>query len=209
MADAPLVFQLHTAAAFVLLAAWPFTRLVHAWSIPLAYAMRSWILYRSRNPRRRPGARARPPPPRVRRAAPLTRPSAGSQWGGTTAAGDRRRRVIGWQERREPAATGLGLSEPPAREPLFPVAPAEAFREGFAWPGPRRGRSRSSRRGARRPRLAAGVPLPPTMVREEPVFAVAWAGVEPCATPTGRWGCSTPAPCWPTARASPCPAPAP
>ena len=45
-----LVFQIHAAAAFVLLAAWPFTRLVHAWSIPLAYAMRSWILYRSRNP---------------------------------------------------------------------------------------------------------------------------------------------------------------
>jgi nitrate reductase gamma subunit len=50
MADAPLVFQLHTAAAFLLLAAWPFSRLVHAWSIPLAYAMRGWILYRSRNP---------------------------------------------------------------------------------------------------------------------------------------------------------------
>lgn len=51
MTDVPLVFQLHTAGAFVLLVAWPFTRLVHAWSIPLAYAMRSWILYRSRNPR--------------------------------------------------------------------------------------------------------------------------------------------------------------
>jgi nitrate reductase gamma subunit len=50
MADAPLVFQIHAAAAFVLLAAWPFSRLVHAWSIPLAYAMRGWILYRSRNP---------------------------------------------------------------------------------------------------------------------------------------------------------------
>jgi nitrate reductase gamma subunit len=50
MADAPLVFQLHAAAAFVLLALWPFSRLVHAWSIPLAYAMRGWILYRSRNP---------------------------------------------------------------------------------------------------------------------------------------------------------------
>jgi hypothetical protein len=30
---------------------WPFSRLVHAWSVPLSYLQRSWILYRSRNPR--------------------------------------------------------------------------------------------------------------------------------------------------------------
>jgi nitrate reductase gamma subunit len=67
MAEAPLIFQLHVASSFVLLAVWPFSRLVHAWSIPLAYAMRSWILYRSRNPAaalareraRRAGAAAR------------------------------------------------------------------------------------------------------------------------------------------------------
>jgi nitrate reductase gamma subunit len=29
---------------------WPFSRLVHAWSIPLAYLGRAWIPYRSRNP---------------------------------------------------------------------------------------------------------------------------------------------------------------
>jgi hypothetical protein len=100
-----------------------------------------------------------------------------------------RRRVIGWQERREPAATGLGLSEPPAREPLFPVAPAEAFREGFALAGaPARAIAvfasrRSPPHGWRR-----GVPLPPTMIREEPVFAVAWAGVEPLGDTHGEVG---------------------
>lgn len=50
MTQAPFVFQLHTVAAWVLLAAWPFSRLVHAWSVPLTYLMRGWILHRSRNP---------------------------------------------------------------------------------------------------------------------------------------------------------------
>jgi len=50
IAAAPLVFRIHVVAAFVLLAAWPFTRLVHAWSVPIAYGVRSWIVYRSRNP---------------------------------------------------------------------------------------------------------------------------------------------------------------
>lgn len=50
MSGAPFVFQVHTVAAWVLLAAWPFTRLVHAWSVPLTYLLRGWILYRSRNP---------------------------------------------------------------------------------------------------------------------------------------------------------------
>jgi nitrate reductase gamma subunit len=35
MAGAPLLFQLHTLAGLGLLAAWPFTRLVHAWSVPM------------------------------------------------------------------------------------------------------------------------------------------------------------------------------
>jgi nitrate reductase gamma subunit len=51
MVDAPLVFQIHAVASWLLIAAWPFTRLVHAWSVPLTYFQRSWILYRSRNPR--------------------------------------------------------------------------------------------------------------------------------------------------------------
>jgi nitrate reductase gamma subunit len=50
ISSAPLVFRIHAVAAFVLLALWPFTRLVHAWSVPIAYGVRSWIVYRSRNP---------------------------------------------------------------------------------------------------------------------------------------------------------------
>ena len=48
MADAPFVFQAHAFAAWLLFALWPFTRLVHAWSVPIAYLRRSPILYRSR-----------------------------------------------------------------------------------------------------------------------------------------------------------------
>ena len=33
MAGVPLLFQLHTLAAFALVAIWPFTRLVHAWAV--------------------------------------------------------------------------------------------------------------------------------------------------------------------------------
>lgn len=50
MTGAPFLFQLHAASVFLLYAVWPFSRLVHAWSVPLAYLQRSWILYRSRNP---------------------------------------------------------------------------------------------------------------------------------------------------------------
>ena len=51
MAGAPFLFQLHATSVWLLYAVWPFSRLVHAWSIPLTYLQRSWILYRSRNPR--------------------------------------------------------------------------------------------------------------------------------------------------------------
>jgi nitrate reductase gamma subunit len=50
MDDAPFLFQLHAASVFLLYAVWPFSRLVHAWSVPLTYLQRRWILYRSRNP---------------------------------------------------------------------------------------------------------------------------------------------------------------
>lgn len=55
MVGVPFVFQFHVTAAFVLYAAWPFSRLVHAWSVPLGYFRRSPVLYRSRSGRR-PGA---------------------------------------------------------------------------------------------------------------------------------------------------------
>ncbi|MCP2258227.1 nitrate reductase gamma subunit [Streptoalloteichus tenebrarius] len=51
MVDVPLVFQLHALSALVLFAMWPFTRLVHVWSVPLAYLCRPYVVYRRRRPR--------------------------------------------------------------------------------------------------------------------------------------------------------------
>jgi respiratory nitrate reductase gamma subunit len=45
---ARLIFQIHAVSAWPLYALWPFTRLVHAWSIPLQYIGRPYILYRRR-----------------------------------------------------------------------------------------------------------------------------------------------------------------
>jgi nitrate reductase gamma subunit len=49
MAEAPIGFQLHGLAAFLLFALWPFTRLVHVFSAPLGYLTRPYIVYRSRD----------------------------------------------------------------------------------------------------------------------------------------------------------------
>jgi nitrate reductase gamma subunit len=46
--DAPLLYQLHAIVAWAFWAVFPFSRLVHAWSIPLQYLGRPYILYRSR-----------------------------------------------------------------------------------------------------------------------------------------------------------------
>lgn len=46
------IFQLHVVAVWFLYALWPFSRLVHAWSIPVDYFRRSPIPYRGRAPRR-------------------------------------------------------------------------------------------------------------------------------------------------------------
>jgi nitrate reductase gamma subunit len=51
MAHAPLGFQLHGLLAFGLFALWPFTRLVHAFSAPVGYLWRPYIVYRSRSDR--------------------------------------------------------------------------------------------------------------------------------------------------------------
>ncbi|MBS1848405.1 MAG: respiratory nitrate reductase subunit gamma [Actinobacteria bacterium] len=48
MANAPLLYQLHALAALCLFAIWPFTRLVHVFSVPLGYLTRPYIVYRSR-----------------------------------------------------------------------------------------------------------------------------------------------------------------
>ena len=47
-AGAPLVYQLHAIIAWSFWAVFPFSRLVHAWSIPLQYIGRPYILYRRR-----------------------------------------------------------------------------------------------------------------------------------------------------------------
>lgn len=50
MVTAPLLYQIHATASWLILAAWPFTRLVHAWSYPLWFLWRPYIVYRSRVP---------------------------------------------------------------------------------------------------------------------------------------------------------------
>jgi nitrate reductase gamma subunit len=47
-AGAPLVYQVHAIVAWAFWALFPFSRLVHAWSIPLQYIGRPYILYRRR-----------------------------------------------------------------------------------------------------------------------------------------------------------------
>jgi len=50
MHEAPFAFQLHTLIGMLLFAIWPFTRLVHAFSAPVGYLFRPYIVYRSREP---------------------------------------------------------------------------------------------------------------------------------------------------------------
>lgn len=46
--QAPVIFQVHAIAAWLLFLVWPFTRLVHAWSYPLWYLWRPYVVYRDR-----------------------------------------------------------------------------------------------------------------------------------------------------------------
>ncbi|CRK82223.1 respiratory nitrate reductase subunit gamma [Neobacillus massiliamazoniensis] len=48
MKGVPLGFQLHILISFALIGIWPFTRLVHVWSVPLSYFKRRYIIYRKR-----------------------------------------------------------------------------------------------------------------------------------------------------------------
>ena len=57
MLDAPLVYQVHVTVAWFLFAVWPFTRLVHLWSVPFGYLVRSPIVYRAKRPARRTALR--------------------------------------------------------------------------------------------------------------------------------------------------------
>ncbi len=60
MAGVPFVFRLHIAVAFGFVAIWPFTRLVHVWSVPLGYLARPYIVYRQAGDGRRPAVTRTP-----------------------------------------------------------------------------------------------------------------------------------------------------
>ncbi|HUC91753.1 MAG TPA: respiratory nitrate reductase subunit gamma [Paenibacillus sp.] len=52
MVGAPIGFQIHILGAFLLFGIWPFTRLVHVWSVPLTYLNRRYLVYRSMRPKK-------------------------------------------------------------------------------------------------------------------------------------------------------------
>jgi nitrate reductase gamma subunit len=47
--SAPIMYQVHATAAWMIFGVWPFSRLVHAWSFPLYYLWRPYIVYRRRS----------------------------------------------------------------------------------------------------------------------------------------------------------------
>jgi nitrate reductase gamma subunit len=49
MGAAPFAFKMHTLIGMLLFAIWPFTRLVHAFTWPLMYLFRPYVVYRSRD----------------------------------------------------------------------------------------------------------------------------------------------------------------
>lgn len=49
MTDVPPLYKLHVLGAFALFAFSPFTRLIHIWSIPIPYMLRSYIPFRQRD----------------------------------------------------------------------------------------------------------------------------------------------------------------
>ena len=51
MSSVPLSFKIHILLGFTILACWPFTRLVHVWSVPLSYTNRRYIVYRKHKTR--------------------------------------------------------------------------------------------------------------------------------------------------------------
>jgi nitrate reductase gamma subunit len=48
--EVTLIFQIHVVGVWFLYMLWPFSRLVHAFSVPVAYVRRSPIVYRPRTP---------------------------------------------------------------------------------------------------------------------------------------------------------------
>lgn len=51
MENVPVWFKIHMTAAMGIFAVWPFTRLVHVFSLPLRYLTRSYVIYRKREPK--------------------------------------------------------------------------------------------------------------------------------------------------------------
>lgn len=51
MAAAPIQFHIHALVGMLLFALWPYTRLVHAFTAPLHYLFRPYIIYRTRDQR--------------------------------------------------------------------------------------------------------------------------------------------------------------
>jgi nitrate reductase gamma subunit len=52
IAHASFIYQVHATAAWAVLAVWPFSRLVHAWSYPVWYLWRPFVVSRKRVPTR-------------------------------------------------------------------------------------------------------------------------------------------------------------
>ncbi|WML44918.1 respiratory nitrate reductase subunit gamma [Neobacillus sp. PS3-40] len=52
MTRIPFGFKIHVVSAFLLFGIWPFTRLVHVWSLPLEYLGRRYVVYRAVHTRR-------------------------------------------------------------------------------------------------------------------------------------------------------------
>lgn len=50
MTDVPIRLKVHILSAYGIFAVWPFTRLVHVFSLPLWYLQRSYVVYRRRRP---------------------------------------------------------------------------------------------------------------------------------------------------------------
>jgi nitrate reductase gamma subunit len=61
MDAAPFAFHIHTLVGMLLFTIWPFTRLVHAFTAPVHYLFRPYIVYRSRDRASASGARATKP----------------------------------------------------------------------------------------------------------------------------------------------------
>lgn len=62
MVAAPMAFKVHAVAGMLLFIVWPFTRLVHAFSAPVGYLFRPYVVYRDRgDSTSQPGNRATRP----------------------------------------------------------------------------------------------------------------------------------------------------